>query len=102
MNRLGRSRLLGQLHFPVGGPTGPLLTDVVEFLVIEGLADGRKGWRPAVDEQRTAFQRLQLAAAVRRHPETARLGMMGGESPSSRHCRSEPRRSFRRARGNSR
>ena len=72
MNRLGRSRLLGQLHFPVGGPTGPLLADVVEFLVIEGLADGRKGWRAAVDEHRTAFQRLQLAVAVRRDPETAR------------------------------
>lgn len=72
MTRLGRSRLLGQLHFPVSGPTGPSLVDVVEFLVIEGLADGRKGWRAAVDEHRAAFHRLQLADAVRRDPETAR------------------------------
>lgn len=72
MSRLGRSRLLGQLHFPVSGPTGPSLADVVEFLVIEGLANGRKGWRAALDEHRATFHRLQLAAAVRRDPETAR------------------------------
>lgn len=72
MSRLGRSRLLGQLHFPVSGSTGPSLAEVVEFLVIEGLADGRKGWRAAVEEHRAAFNRLQLAAAVRRDPETAR------------------------------
>lgn len=64
---------LKKLHLPVGGRRfRPTLEDVIEFLVAEGLADGRNGWQQVLDQSRQEFQLIQLRAAVRRHPEVAR------------------------------
>jgi hypothetical protein len=68
----GRQWELGQLHFPVGSRRfRPRLEDVVEFLIVEGFAEGREGWQRALNAHRAEFHRIQLAAAVRRDPETA-------------------------------
>jgi hypothetical protein len=59
----------------VGYPTGrrfrPILEDVIEFLVSEGLVDPRPGWLDAVEDGRRAFLRKQLRAAIRREPDIA-------------------------------
>jgi len=56
----------------------PALEDVVEFLVIEGLAVPRdEGWRDVLQAEREAFQLIQLRAAIRRDPETAREVLKG-------------------------
>jgi hypothetical protein len=47
------------------------LEDVVEFLIVEGFAEGREGWLRALNRHRAGFHRIQLAAALRRDPETA-------------------------------
>jgi hypothetical protein len=68
-----QQRGLERLHFPVGGRRyRPILEDVIEFLVAEKLASGRDGWESVIDEGRRKFQQLQLRAAVRNDPETAR------------------------------
>jgi hypothetical protein len=68
-----KTRQLDRLHFPVGGRRyRPTLEDVIEFLVTEGLADPRERWEDVLRIERDAFQRIQLRAAVRRDPETAR------------------------------
>ena len=67
-----RGRGLSDLHFPVGGRRfRPCLEDLVEFVIVEGIATPRKGWEAAIDEHRENFQASQLRAAVRRHPEHA-------------------------------
>jgi hypothetical protein len=67
VNLCGGDRPLKDLHFPVGGKRfRPALEDVVEFLVVEGLADGRPRWRDALEESRRGWHQLQLLAAVRR------------------------------------
>jgi hypothetical protein len=64
-------RELERLHFPVGGRRyRPTLEDVIEFLIAEGLADGRVGWRDVLDAGREEYWRIQLRAAVRRDPLT--------------------------------
>lgn len=69
---LGPDRALKKLHFPVGGRRfRPSLEDLIEFLIVEGFAEGLPGWKAAVDEGRHRFQMNQLKAAVRRHPEVA-------------------------------
>ena len=67
-------RQLDRLHFPVGGRRyRPALEDVIEFLITEGLADPRdEGWKDVLRTEREKFQRIQLRAAIRRDPETAR------------------------------
>lgn len=71
-----RTRQLDRLHFPVGGRRfRPTLEDVVEFLITEGLADPRDGWEDVVRTEREAFQRIQLRAAIRRDPDTARRAL---------------------------
>lgn len=66
-------KLLGHLHFPVGGKRfRPTLEDVVEFLIVEGLLDGHDGWEAQVADHRQRWEELQLRAAVRRDPEAAR------------------------------
>lgn len=71
--RLSPGKPLERLHLPVGPRRfRPSLEDVIEFLIREGLADGRNGWRDIVDTRREAFQLLQLRAAIRRHPDVAR------------------------------
>jgi hypothetical protein len=75
LTRLGRAdgEELGRLHFPVGGRRyRPCLEDVVEFLILEGLAAAHDGWERAINEHRDEWHRRQLRAAVRRDPETAR------------------------------
>jgi len=68
-----QERGLERLHFPVGGRRyRPTLEDVIEFLITEKLATAREGWRDVIDEKRRAFKQLQLRAAVRGDPETAR------------------------------
>jgi len=68
-----QDRGLHRLHFPVGGRRyRPILEDVIEFLVSEKLATAKDGWNDVVQEGRKTFQRLQLRAAIRRDPETAR------------------------------
>lgn len=67
------TRPLPKLHFPLGGRRFRLaLEDVIDFLVAEGFADARAGSAEAIAEHRAEWQQLQLRAAVRRDPETAR------------------------------
>ncbi|MFD3507618.1 hypothetical protein [Nocardia sp. NPDC058666] len=71
--RLLKGRPLKRLHLPVGGRRfRPTLEDLIEFLVVEKLAEGRPGWRTALEKSRYDFQMIQLRAAIRRHPEVAR------------------------------
>ena len=67
-----RGRPLKKLHLPVGGRRfRPIVEDLIEFLVTEQLAPGRKNWKTHVDRGRQGFEERQLRAAVRRHPEIA-------------------------------
>lgn len=69
----GQSKTLADLHFPVGGKRyRPSLEDLIEFLIVEGYVHGRDGWEDAVKEHRERYHRIQLQAAVRRDPDTAR------------------------------
>jgi hypothetical protein len=64
--------LLERLHLPVGDRRfRPTLEDLVEFLIMEKLADPHRRWKSAIDAGRAGFQDKQLKAAVRRHPDTA-------------------------------
>lgn len=66
-------KALGRMHLPVGGRRfRPTLEDVIEFVVREGLAEGRSGWRDVVERSRDDYAENQLRAAVRRYPEVAR------------------------------
>ncbi|KOU55490.1 hypothetical protein ADK56_02900 [Streptomyces sp. MMG1522] len=66
-------RPLAKLHFPVGGKRfRPCLEDVIEFLIVEDLAQGASGWREALKPGRERFQRKQLRAAMRRNPDIVR------------------------------
>jgi hypothetical protein len=73
MSRYGRrGRPLKKLHLPVGGRRfRPTVEDLIEFLIIERLATGRRGWEKHVEEGRRRFEERQLRAAVRRHPDIA-------------------------------
>ncbi|MFE2427249.1 hypothetical protein ACFXJ5_10910 [Streptomyces sp. NPDC059373] len=63
-------RPLPKLHFPVGGKRfRPCLEDVIEFLVREGLAEARDGYKDVLEAGRARFRRNQLRAAMRRSPE---------------------------------
>jgi len=63
---------LKDFHFPVGGRRyRPILEDVIEFLVVEGLADARPNWSDVLKETRERWEETQLRAAVRRNPEAA-------------------------------
>lgn len=67
-----RPKELHRLHLPVGGKRyRPGLEDVIEFLVVEGLATARPGWEAAVERHRERWMERQLRAAVRRDPESA-------------------------------
>ena len=66
------ARPLAKLHFPVGGRRyRPTLEDIIEFLILEGLVDGRLGWQKRIEDSRHDFRMRQLRAAVRAHPEVA-------------------------------
>jgi hypothetical protein len=63
---------LKDFHFPVGGRRyRPSLEDVIEFLVLEDIADAREDWSDVIQEGRTDWEDKQLRAAVRRNPEAA-------------------------------
>lgn len=63
---------LHKLHLPVGGKRyRPSLEDVIETLVVEGLAPGRAGLEAAVERHRQRWMERQLRAAVRRDLESA-------------------------------
>lgn len=65
----GGPKALRDLHLPVGGRRfRPTLEEVVEALIVEGLAHGHAGWKQAVHEHRTEWLEIQLKAAVRRWP----------------------------------
>lgn len=65
-------RQLDRLHLPTGGRRyRPALEDVIELLIVEGLADGRAGWQDVLNAEREAYWRIQLRAAIRRDPWTA-------------------------------
>ena len=56
-------------HLPVGGRRfRPTVEDVVQYAVVEGIADARPGWQRAVDAGRAKFHANQLRAAARRDP----------------------------------
>lgn len=68
-----RTKELGRLHFPAGNRRyRTILEDVIEFMIVERLADPCEGWEQVIARERQEFQRLQLRAAIRRDPETAR------------------------------
>lgn len=74
--RLGLSKSLEKLHFPVGGRRyRPALEDIVEFLIAEGFAQSRDDWRDTIGYHRTNFHRRQLRAAIRQDPTTAAQGL---------------------------
>lgn len=59
------SRPLEHLHFPVGGRRyRPTVEDLIEFLVVEGIAEGRSGWQERVAQGREGFRLKQLGAAI--------------------------------------
>lgn len=68
-----KPRGVDALHFPVGGRRfRPTLEDILEFLIVERLAEPRRGWEQVLNESRDAFRDKQLRAAIRRKPELAR------------------------------
>lgn len=63
---------LADFHFPVGGKRyRPTLEEVIEFMVVEELAEARGSWRTEVAGGRAEWQDIQLRSAVRRDPEVA-------------------------------
>lgn len=74
--RSDASSSLSKLHLPVGGRRyRPTLEDLIEFLVVENIAAAKRGWKAHLEVTRDEFQRLQLQAAIRRDPETARTAV---------------------------
>lgn len=65
-------KTFAKVHLPLGGRRNrPILEDLVEMSIVEGIAEGRPGWQAAVAEGRERFRVGQLRAAVRRDPDTA-------------------------------
>jgi hypothetical protein len=72
MKAVGLTKQLKDLHFPVGGKRfRPSLEDIIEFLVTERLVDKHPRWASVLRTSREEFHKIQLAAAVRRDPDTA-------------------------------
>lgn len=69
----GHPRGLHQLHFPLGGTRfRPCLEDILELVINEFGIDTVPGWEVAINVGRISWRHIQLAAAVRDDPETAR------------------------------
>lgn len=78
-------RGLHMIHFPLGGARfRPCLEDVVELVVNEFGLDTQPDWQERVRDGRVQWRRVQLAAAVRDDPQTARrtLDGLGAEAPT--------------------
>lgn len=70
--RAGVVKEVKDYHLPVGGKRfRPSLEDLVEFLIVEGIAEGADGWEGVVREHRATWERVQLMAAVRRNERAA-------------------------------
>ncbi len=75
-----RKDKLRDLHFPVGGLVHdgggilfrPILEDIIELMVAEGLVEARPNWGQAIHEGRERFYESQLKAAIRRYPDIAK------------------------------
>lgn len=66
-------RGLHMIHFPLGGARfRPCLEDVIELVIHEFGVDAQPGWEECVASGRIAWRHIQLAAAVRDDPDTAR------------------------------
>ena len=66
-----RAKKLPDFHFPVGRRYRPSIEDVIEFLIVEGLAPAKDGWQEAMAETREELRLVQLRSVVRRDPEVA-------------------------------
>jgi hypothetical protein len=85
-----------RLHIPVGGRRyRPTLEEVVTFLIREGLATGHEGWEKAVVAGQAKFHDIQLRAAIRRNPESARKVL---EEIDAEQQQSSPRKGRKRIR----
>lgn len=64
------------IHFPLAGARfRPCLEDVIELLINEFGVNAQPGWQNAIRCGRIAWRHIQLAAAVRDDPETARSAL---------------------------
>lgn len=64
------------LHLPVGGRRfRPSLEDVIEFLIVERIADPQDGWADVINEHRHEWYEIQLKAAIRRNPDLAHAAL---------------------------
>lgn len=65
-------RTLSRLHLPVGGRRfRPSLEDLIEFMIVEGLVEGRDGWEQLIERGRSEYRRTQLNALTRSNPTDA-------------------------------
>jgi hypothetical protein len=65
-----KKRPLDKLHIPVGGRRfRPSIEDIIEFLIVERIADAHDGWEQRIEDGRARFHMRQLRAAMRRNPE---------------------------------
>lgn len=70
--RDGRTGIVGEMHFPVGGHRfRPCLEDVLDMVWSEYGIDTRPTARAAIDEGRRRWRQIQLKAAVSDDPSTA-------------------------------
>lgn len=70
--KIGSERTFGRLHLPLGSKRfRPTLEDLIEFVIVEGIFDGRDGWEDALKASRDAFAIKQLRAAIRRNLDIA-------------------------------
>ncbi|HTJ34207.1 MAG TPA: hypothetical protein VL738_13345 [Dactylosporangium sp.] len=78
LEAVGRKRSRMQhLHLPVGGRRfRPALEDVIEFLIDERLVEAKPNSKQTLERSRTAYQDIQLLAAIRRRPDKAIEGLL--------------------------
>jgi hypothetical protein len=68
-----KTRELARLHLPAGGRRFRfVLEDVIQFLVVEGLAQPRDGWEAALAAHRREWEDVQARAVTRQYPEAVR------------------------------
>lgn len=68
----GETRLLRDIHFPVGSRRfRPTLEDVIRMLVAEELVAPHKGWASVVDRHELRWKERQASAVARRFPQIA-------------------------------
>lgn len=69
-------RGLHMLHFPLGGARfRPCLEDLLEFVIREFGIDTVPGWEDVISVGRISWRHIQLVAAVRDDPDTARIAL---------------------------